>query len=150
MKKFAYITQFGEVAHVIEPADDNALTDGQMVDDYLVVEVPFESDVTELLTTKVYNADSGKWSNRAPKPSPAHYWNNGWQLDTDMIQKELRIRRTLLLSKSDWTQAADSPLSEQDKQAWREYRQALRDLPNDYADIQSLDEVEFPQQPIIN
>lgn len=150
MKKFAYVTQFGEVAHIIEPSDDNALTDGQMVDEYLVVEVPFESDATELLTTKVYNADSGKWSNRAPKPSPAHYWNGSWVLDTDMIQKELRIRRTLLLSKSDWTQAADSPLSEQEKQAWREYRQALRDLPNDYADIKSLDEVQFPQQPIIN
>lgn len=150
MKKFAYVTQFGEVAHIIEPSDDNALTDGQMVDEYLVVEVPFESDATELLTTKVYNADSGKWSNRAPKPSPAHYWNGSWVLDTDMIQKELRIRRTLLLSKSDWTQAADSPLSESDKLAWREYRQALRDLPNNYSEIQSLDEVEFPQQPMIN
>lgn len=147
MKKFAYITQFGEVAHIIEPSDDNALTDGQMVGEYLVVEVPFDSDATELLTTKVYNADSGKWSNRAPKPSPAHYWNGEWVLDIEKLQKELRSKRNMLLAKTDWTQVADVPISEQQKILWREYRQALRDLPDTYANITSLEEVVWPTPP---
>lgn len=37
-----------------------------------------------------------------------------------------RAERDRLLSMSDWTQAADAPV---DGQAWRVYRQALRDVP---------------------
>ena len=41
----------------------------------------------------------------------------------------VRAQRTLLLSESDWTQVADSPLSDAKKADWVTYRQALRDLP---------------------
>jgi hypothetical protein len=37
--------------------------------------------------------------------------------------------RLELLAKSDWTQLPDSPLSPELKQAWADYRQALRDVP---------------------
>jgi hypothetical protein len=40
-----------------------------------------------------------------------------------------RIDRNILLAATDWTQAADSPLSETDKQNYRTYRQNLRDMP---------------------
>lgn len=45
----------------------------------------------------------------------------------------VRNRRTALLARTDWIENA--PLSDEKKAAWREYRQALRDLPdstNDY------------------
>lgn len=42
---------------------------------------------------------------------------------------ELRKLRNAYLRKCDWTQFADSPLTEEQKQAWAVYRQALRDLP---------------------
>ena len=147
MKKFAYVSNTGEVAHVIEPADDNAIANGQIVDGFLVVEVPFDSDTTELLMTKVYNADEARWYNRAPKPSPAHYWNGEWVLDIEKLQKELRSKRNMLLAKTDWTQVADVPISEQQKILWRDYRQALRDLPDAYANITSLEEVVWPTPP---
>ena len=41
----------------------------------------------------------------------------------------VRSHRTHLLSESDWTQVADSPLSDSKKAEWATYRQALRDLP---------------------
>ena len=41
----------------------------------------------------------------------------------------LRGRRTGLLQESDWTQFADSPLSDSKKAEWATYRQQLRDLP---------------------
>lgn len=37
--------------------------------------------------------------------------------------------RNSLLTQSDWTQGADSPLSDSKKAEWATYRQALRDLP---------------------
>lgn len=43
--------------------------------------------------------------------------------------KALRSWRNRLLAKSDWTQMPDSPLSDEQRQAWAVYRQALRDAP---------------------
>ena len=52
-----------------------------------------------------------------------------------------------MLNSSDWTQTPDSPLSDTKKQEWQTYRQALRDLPTAYTDIESVDEVTWPTAP---
>jgi hypothetical protein len=44
------------------------------------------------------------------------------------LMNALKSIRSWMLSESDWTQAVDSPLSEDVKQAWREWRQELRDI----------------------
>lgn len=41
------------------------------------------------------------------------------------------IRDALILC-TDWTQAADAPLTVEQRAAWTAYRQALRDLPDAY------------------
>lgn len=41
----------------------------------------------------------------------------------------VRLRRGGLLRASDWTQLPDAPISAAKVQAWRSYRQLLRDLP---------------------
>ncbi len=41
--------------------------------------------------------------------------------------QDVRILRDLLLTQTDWTQAADVPQATKDK--WAAYRQALRDVP---------------------
>lgn len=40
--------------------------------------------------------------------------------------EDIRVERDQLLSASDWTQVADAPV---DQAAWANYRQALRDVP---------------------
>lgn len=45
----------------------------------------------------------------------------------------LRHVRDLLMGLSDYTQAADSPLTAEQRAAWATYRQALRDLPQTYS-----------------
>ena len=53
------------------------------------------------------------------------------------LQKQwgkLRTERDQLLENCDWTQTPDSPLSEAQQQSWRDYRQALRDLPENTTD----------------
>ena len=59
----------------------------------------------------------------------------------------IRERRKLLLSGCDWTQTADSPLSAESKQAWADYRQALRDLPDEQGGVNSIDDVVWPTPP---
>lgn len=46
----------------------------------------------------------------------------------------LRADRDRFLADSDWTQANDSPLSDEKKAEWRVYRQTLRDLPASTSD----------------
>jgi hypothetical protein len=82
-----------------------------------------------------------------------------WLVDTNTLQlvdnsipvdytEWMRRRRDLLLTGSDWTQGADSPLSDSKKAEWQTYRQALRDLPSDYTSaITSKDNVTWPIRP---
>ena len=53
-----------------------------------------------------------------------------------------RTLRDLALQGSDWTQGADSPLSDAAKTAWRTYRQELRDFPTVVTSCQTETEVE--------
>jgi hypothetical protein len=56
----------------------------------------------------------------------------------------VRARRSQLLAMCDWTQAADSPLSDAQREEWRAYRQALRDLTET---TPSPDAVVWPSAP---
>lgn len=56
---------------------------------------------------------------------------------SDFAWGKLRIDRNTKLKASDWTQMADAPLTEEQKQSWRTYRQALRDLPANTVDPSS-------------
>lgn len=50
------------------------------------------------------------------------------QSATEKKTIEVRAERNYKLMFSDWTQLADAPLSQEQKQAWNIYRQALRDI----------------------
>ena len=56
----------------------------------------------------------------------------------------MRQERIALLAQSDWTQMADSPLSNSKKAEWATYRQALRDFPASWTPADTAD---FPDQP---
>lgn len=57
---------------------------------------------------------------------------------------DIRAERDGLLAACDWTQVADAPLNDAERGAWMLYRQALRDVPQDFA---SPDDVVWPEQP---
>jgi hypothetical protein len=48
--------------------------------------------------------------------APSHHWLT-----------QMRLQRDRLLAASDWTQTTDDPTGNRD--AWAQYRQALRDFP---------------------
>ena len=57
----------------------------------------------------------------------------------------LRRERNIKLAMSDWTQLPDSPLTQEQKQQWQIYRQALRDVPN--TGVLNTDLIQWPQPP---
>lgn len=63
-------------------------------------------------------------------PSPGSVAKKGkWTTSNDVKKAEFNATRDGLLSKSDWTQMPDSPLSDAVKQQWTTWRQKLRDIP---------------------
>lgn len=60
-------------------------------------------------------------------------------VEVQEVDLELKIRRerNSLLKSSDWTQLADTDLTETEKENWRTYRQALRDI---------TEQLTFPEQ----
>lgn len=66
---------------------------------------------------------------------------------TDNVLQIVRDLRSSLLTESDWTQAADSPLSDTKKAEWATYRQTLRDLPANNSSASAVDDVTFPTKP---
>ncbi|QDC38401.1 phage tail protein [Sphingobium fuliginis ATCC 27551] len=63
---------------------------------------------------------------------------------TDHLLAWMRRRRNRLLAECDHTQMPDVTLSEARREAWREYRQALRDLPETTTDLTAI---EWPVPP---
>ena len=67
--------------------------------------------------------------------------------DAVMIElnlQEVRMIRNAKLAESDWTQGADSPLTDSKKTEWATYRQSLRDITDSDT---SLDDVTWPEKP---
>jgi len=60
----------------------------------------------------------------APVPEKPDY--NPDEREAEQKANEVRTQRDALLAETDWTQVADAPV---DAQAYADYRQALRDVP---------------------
>lgn len=73
---------------------------------------PTEDGVTVTPNTEAWEA----WKAEQPDPSI-------------LIAEEVRQQRNTLLSETDWTQLNDAPLTDKEKEKYRTYRQALRDIP---------------------
>ena len=81
----------------------------------------------------IYNEETGEYDDGPDGPMT----DEGWlQL--------LKDHRARYLYESDWTQGADSPLTDEKKAEWATYRQKLRDLPTT-ATLGMI--VEFPDPP---
>lgn len=66
---------------------------------------------------------------------------------TGDLMRVLRDLRDSLLASCDWTQVADSPLTESQRAEWATYRTALRNLPSSNSSTTSIEDVTWPTEP---
>ena len=59
----------------------------------------------------------------------------------------IREKRNKMLKACDWTQGADSPLSDSKKTEWQTYRQSLRDIIDSYGSVSDINDVVWPTPP---
>ena len=92
-------------------------------DGYLPV-VVIEEATTEkpIIKYRQLNGQIEQYAEAAPVPSVP-------EPTTEEQEIQVRAQRNSLLDLCDWTQLPDAPLTAEQKQAWAEYRQALRDVP---------------------
>lgn len=88
------------------------------------VKVPVESDINSQYF------ENGVLVNIPNKPDYECHFDfaaKQWILDYDVQTAIIKNRRNRLLAESDWTQLSDVPITNKD--AWAQYRQALRNIP---------------------
>lgn len=148
MKQFAFVAENGLIARVVSPGRDEDYMHGEYYDGLEAIEIAVTEEPGTFLRTKYRK--KGEWKTRPEKPSEFHNWNlttEAWELDSAALRERLRFERDQRLYASDWTQLPDAPLTSKQKTAWQTYRQALRDIPANNADITDLDQVVWPTQP---
>lgn len=151
MKQFAFVNNQGEIVHVMSPGRDEDYIHGQQYGEYIAYEVSSDTDPSTYISTSYYK--NGELKNKPAKPNVHHNWDlatESWILDSSRLFAALREARDSNLLASDWTQIPDAPLTAEQKTAWQTYRQALRDIPANNADITDLDQVVWPTQPSQN
>lgn len=148
MIKVAMVKDNGEIQTIVCPSDDSLYTDGKRYGEVTARIIPFRTDTHQALELWYWHDDG--WQFRERRPDPLSVWHGqavGWVTDTQDLQDQIRDTRGTLLMNSDWTQLPDSPLTTAKRAEWATYRQALRDVPEDYSDATSLDDVVWPTKP---
>ena len=64
--------------------------------------------------------------------------------EADLDMSPIRNYRTARLASSDWTQIGDATLGDHTAEEWRTYRQALKDIPQNYTRVS---DVVWPEDP---
>ena len=149
MKQFAIVKEDGQVISVVSPGRDSDYYDGQDLGNNLTAyEISSQLDQATFLHNNYRK--NGEWKTKPPRPGEYYFWNleaENWIFDSNTPYSILREERDGRLFRSDWTQLSDAPLTESKKQEWSVYRQELRDLPQTYPNLTSLEEVIWPQEP---
>ena len=80
----------------------------------------------------------------------SHFVGDDTAKDARLLAEEwtqIRAERDKLLTNSDWTQGADSPLASAKKTAWGTYRTKLRTLPEDQKAKTTYASITWPSEP---
>lgn len=91
---------------------------------------------------RYYISQSTLFFTNAPEPEPPQP-PTPEEIEA-MKAKQVRAKRDLLISETDWTQLLDAPISDESREQVRVYRQALRDVPQQES---FPDEVIWPEKP---
>jgi len=105
--------------------------------------------IVDVPAHKIFNED-GKETDVAATYVQSHFVPDDSAKDARILADEwtqIRSKRDRLLTESDWTQGADSPLASGKKTEWATYRTKLRTLPEDQKDKTTYASITWPSEP---
>ena len=133
----------------LETVTTDGVADYSSETDYSIVET--EVDVEGLKRSDHITSDIGgkyyhlKWDASKKEVVKDDDAKAAWELSEEW--KSIRLKRDGLLTNSDWTQGADSPLASGKKTEWATYRTKLRTLPEDQKAKKTYADITWPSQP---
>ena len=135
----------GQVKNLKLATGDNP-AEGEQSDGTTIVHIDFQiTDRIDFIKTNYWD---GEWKTRRSPPNDYCSWDGSdWVWSMDALMRAVRKIRTDLLYGCDLTQLSDSPLTDEVKLEWQQYRQELRDLQFVSNDISSVDDVSWPTPP---
>jgi hypothetical protein len=152
----AYVATNGIINHICTTPSDMP-ENGSMFEDMTIryIYKSEESDIGFESPAQFINQywwKNNSWVKKGDPPADLTYYTwdmatEAWIFNTTALMSEIRRERSIKLMQTDWTQLADSPLTESKKQEWSVYRQQLRDLPQNQPSLTSLEEVVWPTPP---
>ena len=92
----------------------------------------------------------GSWHHRGARPNNFYIWNStdfAWKLNSEDLWTYVRQIRLQKLQECDWTQVKDAALATHEVLAWQSYRNALRNVPEEYSWAVSPDDITWPLPP---
>lgn len=110
-------TKYADTAVDLPIDENNRIPEGEELHNYLQAYVPdvYDARLKQIEANGIANPEAVVVN----KPiEPPH----------EVTAEEVRTSRNIALLESDWTQLTDAPLTAEEKAAWAEYRQGLRDL----------------------
>lgn len=129
--------------------------------EFVLVDV-YEQDGIEAYTPQYYEMNEGETLVfTAPPPFIRPVWNGeawaeaateeeiaAWDAEhmpsAEELEQQARAKRDRLLAETDWTQVLDAPIDAATREAYRVYRQALRDVPEQEGFPQTIVWPELP------
>lgn len=114
---------------------------------------PEHSMLSNFMEKYYWSFSSSSWEYRGPPPNKAGVWTGTeWTYDVDNWLGYVRFLRDNKLAVTDWTQLTDTPFTENEKSLIRQYRQALREIPQVIIDdvsreINTESKIPWPQLP---
>lgn len=148
MKKFAQVKRSnGECFHIMNIQSSYAYAEKQEgPENTFYTELPSDTDDSTFMSVKYWKDD--QWHDRDPCPGDYYDWENEeWVFNNTFLWKDIKGQRNALLNSSDWSQMPDAPLTDEQKEVWRLYRQVLRDIPADQSDVTNPDQIGWPAPP---
>ena len=144
--QWALVANNGEVQHVVSSAADDDYTEGEVYHGLTAVQVAYDADPLTLIQTQ-YRVN-GTWATREARTTGYQDWtNNAWVFNSTNFWIEVRRDRDGRLGACDWTQSADSPVSDSKKAEWATYRTGLRNVPASNSSITDIDGIAWPTEP---
>lgn len=150
MKNYALINPTsGRVEGVVGITSPEIYYDGAEVNGQLCKILP--SDITPQQAVGLKRWTGSGFIDMPVQPNKFYVWTvNAWEFDNEAFDAEARAYRNSTLASCDWTQVPDAPLTEEQVQAWKTYRQALRDLPaNLTGEETTVEDAPWPTPPTV-
>ena len=140
----------GQIEYIMSVNNNSDYSQAGFYGEYRTFEIESDADHTKAIEESYYDYDSSIFKARSKQPTAYYVWTTDkqWAVDDTALMADLRQQRTIKLVLSDWTQMADSPLTDEKKAEWATYRQSLRDITEDVSDsLDALENFGWPIQP---